>query len=291
MEVFSYGPDWYTSTNVLYDQPEQTTLFHVFQEMSGPQRRWTGGGYKGNECVNTGLKYGSRPRRDGGMDEMIVASGRVSEKAIEFIGDAARFRTTRFDLQITLHLDQPDKNLAVDLYESIRKKQDVGLSPIGNRNLGLIRSGTGDTLYLGSRSSTRRFFRLYDKSGDLGQGLGEFWRAEVQYGRSIAGGAMEWYLSRGNHYRFIVDLVCSEFYDAMGWSPFPDYTFGVSEFQDEPEEPQSLSKKLSWLEICVRPTVGILIEAGQENEVRKALGLPADWQARIKKAVRGKGQG
>jgi len=279
VEVFSYGPDWYTATNVVYDQPEQTTLFHVFQEMSGLQKIWRAGGYKGNECLVTGLKYGSRSRKDGGVDEMMVASGKTSEKAIEFMGNAARFRTTRFDLQITLRLDPSDKNLALDLYENIKKKQDVGLSPIGNRSISLIRSGTGDTMYLGSRSSTRRFFRLYDKSSDLDQELGEFWRAEIQYGRSLAGGAMEWYLARENHYRFVIDLVCSEFYDAMGWSPLPNYLPVTTELIDEPKEPSPLSKKLVWLETCVRPTVAILIEAGLEGEIREALGLPLDWQA------------
>lgn len=274
MKVFNYGPDWYTATNVLQDNQQCVSLFQVFQEVSKGQMKWRAGGYKGHECLVTGVKYGSRIRKDGRADEMLVASGPISREVIEKIGDPSRYRATRFDLQITLHLDPAERMLASNLYDRLRTRQNLGTSPLGNRKIALIRSGTGDTLYLGIRSSSRKFFRLYDKSLDLGYKPGQFWRAEVQYGRDLAEGALRWYTEVGGVEHCIVDLVCSEFFDAMEWSPFKKYQYNRQHFPPEQEDLPTLDRKLAWLETCVKPTVALLIENGLERETRDALGLP-----------------
>lgn len=279
MEIVSAGPDWYTATNIPKDHQMGASLFHVFHSVCHKETKWRAGGYKGGECLETGIKYGSRMRKDGRADEILIASGRSSEVAIEQVGDPDRFRTTRFDLQITVQRKEPHRMLASNLYDSIKMRRKVGTSPLGNRKMSLIRSETGDTLYVGSRSSSKKFFRLYDKSFEMNGYPGEFWRAEVQYGRDLASGAIRWYVDIGYVRHALVDLVCSEFFDAMEWSLVPNYQYNTQDFPPEDEKETTLEKKLAWLKNCARPTVQILIENGLEKEAREALGLPVDWQA------------
>ncbi len=284
MPINSFGPDWYTATNIFQDGQTSSTLFEVFTDLSKGQKNWSGGGYRGKECLVTKVKYGSRVRKDGRADEMIVASGPVSQNVIELIGDTSKFRTTRFDLQITIEPSMPDRELAVRQYEGIRLKQSAGVNPLGNRKPRLIRSPTGDTLYIGSRESTQRLFRLYDKSVELGFPVGRFWRCEVQYGRDMAQGAALWYETVGGKERPIVDLVCSEFYDVMRWSPLSHYSYAPADFTSVPKEKTTLEAKLLWLETCVRPTIALLIENGLRGEMKAALGIgsDSDWIADFK---------
>lgn len=282
MNVLSFGLDWYTATNIVQDSPECQSLFSVFHDLSECQKRWRSGGYKGQECLITGIKYGSRIRKDGRADEMLVASGSVSNAVVDRIGDVSRFRATRIDIQITLYLDARNTKLASDLYDATRMREGFGRSPLGNRKMSLIRSGPGDTLYLGSRSSARKFFRLYDKSIDLGHKKGQIWRCEIQYGRELAQAALRWYDNVWGVEHAVVDLVCSEFFDAFEWSPLSKYQYNSQLFLAEDKEETKLAKKLTWLRDCVRPTAKILIDNGLEEEARAALGLPGegDWTRR-----------
>ncbi len=273
MEIYSVGPDWYTATNILTDGDESDTLFAQFYGLTTTQIRWQAGGYKGKECLVTRIKYGSRSRKEGGVDEIMIASGPASIQAIEHVVNVGQYRTTRFDLQLTFKPRVPNPKLAVDLYDKLKTMQSVGASPLGNRKVTLIRSGTGDTLYVGSRSSKKKFFRLYDKSLDLGYEPGEYWRAEIQYGSEVARGAIGWYVGHKSQKKTLADLICSEFWAAMGWTPRYDYNHVFIEGIEEPEAPTTLERKLSWLRDCVKPTVAILIENGLEGEAIDALGL------------------
>lgn len=273
MEIYSVGPDWYTATNVLTDGGMTASLYKQFCGLTTHHKRWMAGGYKGNECLATGIKYGSRSRKDGQADEMMIASGPVSIQAIEHVGDVGQYRTTRFDLQLTFKPEKPHPKLAVSLYDKIRTMERVGASPLGNRSIMLVRSGTGDTLYIGSRASKKKFFRLYDKSLDLGYEPGEYWRAEVQYGSKVARGAIGWFIAHKDQKKTLTDLICSEFWEAMGWSPRYDYDYVFIEDLEEPEVATTLEGKLSWLTECVKPTVALLIENGLEKQARDALGL------------------
>ncbi|MBW8036451.1 MAG: replication initiation factor domain-containing protein [Planctomycetes bacterium] len=280
MKILNAGPDWYTGTNILtYDQTGRT-LYHVFQSISQKEMRWRAGGYKGRECLETGIKYGSRVRKDGRADEILIGSGRSSEVVIDHLGDPDRFRATRLDLQITFQLENKDKLMASDLYNSTAMRRKFGTSPIGNRKMSLIRSETGDTLYLGSRSSAKKFFRLYDKSFEMKGYPGEFWRAEVQYGRDLASGALRWYLDIGHSKSALVDLICSEFFDAIEWSPVPQYQYNPQDFPPEDKEATTLANKMDWLKTCVRPTVTILQDEGLEKEAKIALGFSPAWDRR-----------
>ncbi len=286
MEVYSVGADWYTATNVLTDDGMTASLFRQFYGLTTNHKRWTMGGYKGNECLATGIKYGSRARRDGGADEIMIASGEASAQAIEHVGNVGQYRTTRLDLQLTFKPKTPQPKLAVSLYDKIRAMEGVGASPLGNRKITLIQSGTGSTLYVGSRTSGCKFFRLYDKSLDLGGEPGEYWRAEVQYGKKLARGAIGWYVAHRDQKATIADLICSEFWDAMGWSPRYDYDYVFIENLKEQEDPTTLDNKLAWLKACVRPTLALLIENGLEGEARNALGLRVSnaWMLAEKRA-------
>ena len=275
MKIVSFGPDWYTGTNILNDDGQSTSLFALFSDVSEGHKKWRAGGYKGLECLKTGIKYGSRLRKDGQADEIFIASGSSSRDALVHLDGQDRYRATRFDLQITIKFNNRNAMMASDLYDTLRVRRRLGTSPIGNRKMSLIRSEAGDTFYLGSRTSKKRLFRFYDKSYEMRGYPGEYWRAEVQYGRDKAQAALGWYFDAKPSAENIVDLVCSEFFDACEWSPTPQYVYAPSDFPSLPEEQTTLGKKLTWLKTCVRPTVGMLVNEGMEGETLEALGLKA----------------
>lgn len=280
MAIFSSGSDWLTLTNVVDDESDIRPLARVFDDLTGVSTRWTAGGYKGSVDPDSGIKYGSRLRKDARADEILICPGRTSDMAIEEIPDPLAYRVTRLDLQVTVTLDDYDENIASDLYDGIMTSKEQKRTILGRRKLALLKSSTGQTLYVGSRKSGRKFFRVYDKSNDVGAGLGTIWRQEVQYGRYLAQEALERYLSiMGDGYG-VIGLVCAEFQDALWWS-LHDHIGDLPEIITEDEKPlPTLSSKLYWLETCVRPTITLMIDNDLEEEMLSALGLRGWWERR-----------
>lgn len=271
--LFNFGLDWLTLTNVINDGSGVPPLMPVFQDLTRVTTKWGAGGYQGKQDKDMGLKYGSRLRKDGRADEMLIATGYNASKLVDAIPDPTRYRVTRVDIQTTVQFLEPRPYLARVLYGEIKEAKAKGESITKRRKVVLVQSETGETLYLGSRKTGRKFFRLYDKSDDVGLGLGRVWRQEVQYGRDLAQEALERYLNIHDNPGAIISLVCAEFQDAMGYSL-------INHVKQEPEvvsgtaKPETtLEKKLKWLETCVKPTIALMIYEDLEKEMLTALGL------------------
>lgn len=273
MQVIGYGPDWYTATNKLEPGQSHLSLMAVFSAIGGPTKKWCNQGYKGKENLENGIKWGCRPRMDGRLDEILAGSGNGTAVAMDSIERLDAYKTTRFDLQITVRLDSPCPRLAFEQYERLTALRGVGLHVSNGRKLSYVRSETGETMYLGARKTGRKFFRFYDKSADYSADIGTVWRREVQYGRKLAGEAARRYREiAGDHVR-IEELVEAEFrgagfYDLLHPSPAE-----VNTVQGFGEETVGLDAKINWLKVCVRPTVALLIEHEKEKEMLEALGL------------------
>ncbi len=273
MRVFNSGVDWYTTTNVINDEQQSTTLMLKFLGLAGVKDKWSGGGYSGWSDPDTGLKYGSRSRRDGQADEVLIAPGPQSATVVERTWNVGQFRATRIDLQMTVILDKPYPSLAEEMYSEIETRNQFDTSVLGRRKMVLVKSTTGQTLYIGSRRSARKYFRLYDKSYDYGSELGLVWRQEVQYGRKIAEDAARRYVAIKDSPTGIIDLVSAEFFDACKQLLYRR-TEGAAEVVLETEKQVvPLQAKLDWLERCVRPTISLMIEHDLREAMLSALGL------------------
>lgn len=281
--LYNFGLDWLTLTNIIDDQEGMSLLMIVFQEMAGPIKEWKAGGYKGKQDPDSGLKYGSRIRQDGRAEEMLVAPGELASQVADDNVNPLEYRITRMDLQVTARLDTPNPNLASDLYDVLVKSKETGNDIAKRRNVTLVQSSTGQTLYLGSRKTGRKFFRLYDKSVDVGEELGKVWRQEIQYGRDLAQEAMKTIEMFKGDQTAIISLVCAEFQDAMSYSLFDHIISEVEVVSGSPKPAIKLGKKLEWLRTCVRPTIALMIDNDLENEMLRALGLRESTPSRTGK--------
>lgn len=274
MRIFNSGVDWLTLTGELKDDAE-FQLSGLFEAMSVNPEQWGTMGYRGRRCSETGVRYGNRQRKDGGTDELFIASNAVAGEAVELMGSSPIANCTRMDLQVTVYLSTPDPDLAKNQYEKIQASKSVGNSIVGRRKTSLIQSDTGDTLYVGSRNGGRKFFRFYDKSHSYGCDRGLVWRQEVQYGRRFANNILETYTSWPGNVRQekVIELVAQEFEEAAGFSMIVSLSDSVELIPEETDEEGGIEGRLRWLEKCVRPVVAKMEKAGYGKETREALGL------------------
>lgn len=280
MQVISYGPDWYTATNKHECGQTHLSLMDVFSAIGGPTKKWCNQGYKGKENLENGIKWGCRPRNDGRLDEILAASGENTSLAIDSIEKLDAYKTTRFDLQITIKLDSPCPRLAFEQYERLIALRGVGLHVSNGRSLSYVRSESGETMYLGKRKTGRKFFRFYDKSSDYNAEAGTVWRREIQYGRKLAGAAVQWHREIQGDPEQIEELVEAEFREAGFYDLLHPSPAQVATVKGNGQEKAGLDAKLKWLKVCVRPTVALLIEEEKDKEMLAALGLrsiPGDW--------------
>lgn len=97
-------------------------------------------------------------------------------------------RVTRLDLAVDV-----DPGHVHSVYEAF----EAGEVLTAARQVALMRSKTGDTVYIGSRTSGR-FVRVYDKSGQLGQ-PGSVVRVELEAKGDTADGLARYIVQEGSH--------------------------------------------------------------------------------------------
>ncbi len=278
--IFNSGVDWITLTNKRGYAPE-AGLDLVFSEHSLNPEAWAVGGYSGLRCTETGLRYGERKGRDGKVEEILIASGKFSSEIAGSNWDLYA-NCTRIDFQVTVYLDSPEPHLAKAWYEEFEAAFEAGETMTGRRKRALILSDTGETLYVGSRKSGRKFFRFYDKSHDYGADRGTVWRQEVQYGRRFADKAL-WFFrtaSEEDRVEAMAEMVFAEFMGAMSksliWTPGD----AVDIIVEPAAEESGIQKRLEWLRACVRPVVERLDNAGYAHDALAALfGDAGSWVA------------
>lgn len=124
------------------------------------------------------LKSGATVQYNGDREEMginVVYSGQAIQNMPW--GDVLKRITkqgylTRLD--VTIDVLDP----AFDL-EGLYLMVQAGRCDTKAKNVSFIRSSTGQTLYVGKRSSDR-MLRIYDKGGEQGEQQGEHWRIEAE---------------------------------------------------------------------------------------------------------------
>lgn len=225
---------------------------------------WTWQGYTGLTCGQ--VSVGERP------DSTIV---RLSGKAAhDWLADGLPIghNVSRLDVALTFWSDlNRSALLALHSLEALAKRNTLRSRPFEVRLIDGF--GSGDTLYLGDRTS-ELFVRCYDKekeSCDPATYKGAI-RYEVECKEKTAIKAVE-RLTRGGYSPSRAMAVCASLLERRGvcalglggvrFEPFPPSSIPVS----------SLESSLSWLSEQVRPTVARLMREGYELEVLRALGL------------------
>lgn len=227
-------------------------------------RKWAFMGYRGQSL--DGVRYGIR-----GSEALVMLSG---ARASEFWPSIAplRHNCTRIDLAVTATLAEADDQVTARAYEQAQDNASITGTLISN-----TRGGT--TMYLGSRHS-RFFGRLYDKGAEMGLEAGMYWRWEIEVKKPASDAVVAQLLKCSDPKAWIGDYVY-RWYAARGIPPMWDDTDAESAIEIEAAV-SSVDKSLKWLSSQVKPTIGRLIVAGHELEVREALGLPInekfpDW--------------
>lgn len=140
----------------------------------------------------------------------------------------------------------------------------------------LIEGITGDTLYYGSRQSDK-FARIYDKSAEYGEEIGNVYRFELEAKGEVARGLAELMQSE-NGGMWKEDIVFGALKD-MG-CPVPKQGVFPS-INRQMVNLSSAEMKLNWLRTQVRGTVKHLVSLGLEQEATEALGLESKLQGRF----------
>lgn len=269
------GIDWITLTGRYSPSSRKTQCCDLWEAIKLDPKEWRGMGYSGFICKESKVRYGARVGSDGDVEEIIIGSGDVAvELAQLYMDDKGDLRVTRVDLQSTYRIAHRDCDLASRGYDMLNVLGVQGAKPTGKRAYNLVRSATGDTLYIGKRGSRTKFFRFYDKGGQMGEEKGVLWRQEVQFNRKFAMSAL-------NHYELVQfdppsvsNIVVEQFLKECGFSVI-GLLPGVVNYSVKPNVSRETNYEriLNWLISCVRPAVSDLLELGLEYETRKALGL------------------
>lgn len=220
-------------------------------------------GYIGWQIDN--LKVGSLDGKT-----IVCASGALADK-LWLIGCEEDVRVTRVDLEVTASLPTPDRYLA-------RRWYDVfGVQPVENQLYSpkkkYISSSTGDTLYVGERSSDN-FARMYDKTLDITDQLielGKYWRYECEFKGDKARAVVDTLKTCESKGDFITATVYKHFLE-RGIRPVFDTTSSHYNIVVGARS-SDVSKKLAWMQQTVAPVVAQLKLAGFGEDVVEALNL------------------
>lgn len=222
---------------------------------------WRGLGYIGFR--KGPFKWGVR-----GRDEAIaIISGSIAPIGLLW-SEIGIGHPTRVDLQVTVQLEKPNRNVARETYADQETQNLSGRKP---RYIKLLASPSGETVYVGRRTSNV-MLRLYDKSFDYGETKsGQIWRYEVEYKGRAAGKALTQVRRSNDVVQAVSGMVFAE-YVKRGVRPRFRSDNQISAIEVSAEI-STLQTKIRWLEKGVSPVVAQLCNAGYEMEVLTALKL------------------
>lgn len=226
-------------------------------------REWSSHGYHG-------LWAGSLGVATNGARLLVKIGGLEAQEHAKEILDHAD-SISRLDLQSTLRIPNVASTFAERLERQARRFKKKHHA---NFDIDLRRHDRkGKTLYLGSRTS-ERFIRIYDKGAESRHpDLRQCWRAEIQYGKPLAGQRAKELLSEDMGQRWVCSVVVYELARrGISWDGLLNGAVTVQPSQALHRQ-SDCARKLDWLRSQVLPTVLSLIDSGYEDEVRKVLNL------------------
>lgn len=267
-QIVNSGMDWITITSTDGDYTSRLLnrarfIHDTEQALDNISVPWYTQGYRGYRCG--AMKFGVR----NGDEAIVIISGAESQDyAKETWVEPSRI--TRLDIQVTVRLAVPDRDLAYREYVRLMKMKEEGTY---KPSLRLIQSETGTTLYCGRRGKGK-MLRLYDKSYDLNESeLGTCWRYEVEYKGEVAKRA--WGViggSEGSEVR-VIGQVWGEF-EARELRPRFSTATRITAIEVG-RKVGDAKAKLEWLQRCVSPVVTQLTINGHADDVVDALSLRA----------------
>lgn len=264
------GVDWLTITECKGGNTEagiEGALEKLYRSKAkqSSQSKVRFGGYKGIGDDN-GLKIGTRAR--GSLEDimMVCSSGRAHEIVMD-IARLKHVRVTRLDLQMTCEVRSPTP-LARIMREETLAKREKG-ERAHRRAMVYYSSDSGDTLYIGDRSSKSRYIRVYDKGAQEGGEPGVLWRFEIEYHRSTTGSVMERLREEGFSTETVRAIVTTEM-AAVGLKLWGER--GEAAPKVEKTE-QNIEASLDWLEWCVKPVFVKIAKAGRLDDALERVGM------------------
>ncbi len=265
-KVDSAGLDWITYVTTEKGETKKllmaaATAARELENSEMPFQHWKGLGYEGSKLGP--YKWGDR--KDG-SGIMIISGSSATDGLILYELDIGH--PTRVDLQVTFHLDTPNTRIAQKAYDQLS-----AMKASGKRTgyLKLIRSGTGDTVYVGRRSNNI-MLRLYDKTHTYNPGyLGQYWRYEVEY-KGVAAKQIFPRIAESKDIAICsIANVFAEYNKRKVLVPFSTET-NITAIEVAATI-STAETKLKWLEKCVAPVVVQLSLAGYDENVISALKL------------------
>lgn len=241
------------------------------------EKSWGGMGYNGFRIG--GMRYGER--KDGAQ-AILMMSGEDAHLLVAE-NDMPEAHVTRIDAQVTIRLSRKDSSVAERYYRGIEEAVHRGAN---TKSFRLIRSVSGDSLYVNKRTSPV-MLRFYDKTSWFeSDETGYYWRYEVEYKREAAQKVYDTFRRQKDMEGFVAGLVFSE-YQKRGVSPLFEASTEVNAVSMGVSV-STAETKLEWLEKCVAPVVEQLTLQGLSKEVVGAIGLKEAMAAhRKEKTSRG----
>jgi hypothetical protein len=219
----------------------------------------------------SGIKIGNLALFEGATYSFIQGQGSDSELLAEAqIGYDTT--CTRVDLQVTLTNEGSEGRGWGDRVHStaLESGSNIAVSRLQSR-------GGGDTIYIGSRASSR-MGRVYRKDIESPDEDWEpnTWRWEVELKKPVSHVVFKQLMSMSREERGVslADYVVGWFEKRGVYCPIK--TGDSLAINDSvPKVVSPLDKKLKWLGVSVGPTVRQLLDAGKANELLRELGIAA----------------
>lgn len=235
-------------------------------DINEPIKEWR---FRGNRGFQKGsIRYATCP----GYSILMVTGEASEEAASRLVGEDCKW--TRVDLAVDVEFPGAWPNLARSLW---RAGEFKAAQEKRGRDCKLVEGLTGQTLYVGKRTSGR-YFRLYDKSSHYGEEIGKIWRYEVELKKYQPERMRAWLFMEEGLARRIRQYVKKAF-DDIGVPNF-DETAGEMGLPRIALGCSSEESLVQWLRVSVRPPVQRLIQLGLLDSVVEALDLGPYVEAR-----------
>ena len=265
-KVISAGVDWITATS---PTGTRATLLGILarrwrdqHESEGNKvKAWGWEGYVGftMDSISSGTRH------DG---TIVRLSGDYAQKRASQVLALAD-NVSRLDLQVTIQEENPCVNHATRALAAARLDRRV---KAGMTKTSLITSTPdGITAYIGTRIS-QRFYRIYDKCAESGGAYPPgCWRYEAEYKgqRAISVGArLQADKDHNEAVRGVVEQAFGDYGVELPCSPLPRGWRDTSPRTETTDE-----RRLRWLERCIAPCIGRMMESFDRRTVLEALGI------------------
>jgi hypothetical protein len=233
-------------------------------------KNWQALGYKGFQCdsVRYGKRLDSSALFSTGLDSMKITHILINDY------DYMDLQTTRIDVCIDVCLVIPKRGWL----RGLRENPDFSnLHEKEKRETKIIESATGDTLYIGNRTSGR-FGRIYDKSFAYGVGLGYVYRFELETKRLVAPAVFKRLFPVNEDTTYSWDSFSARVRNIIqgqftAWGVNVSLNAKFAEVIKAETRISTVDSQLQWLARSVAPMISRLSAVGYKQQAMEAIGI------------------